>query len=115
MHKVRLSRNARAFIQREAKYLRERNQAAAETFLNRLREAKRSLAQFPKMGREKESLPVQDSMRLVFGDYIIDYDFDGDIVAITAIRHGRQQDPDLAKDEDFDFEENASPILKLKS
>jgi plasmid stabilization system protein ParE len=103
-HKVRLSRNARTFIQREAKYLRDRNQAAAETFLNRLREAKRNLAQFPKMGREKESLPIEGSMRLVVGDYIMDYDLDGDVVAISSIRHGRQQDPDLAKDDDFDFE-----------
>jgi len=67
MHKVKLSTNARAFIQREARYPRDRNQAAAETFLNRLREARRSLAQFPKMGRVKEALPVTGSMRLVVG------------------------------------------------
>lgn len=115
MHKVRLSGNARAFIQREAKYLRERNQAAAETFLNRLREARRNLAQFPKMGHGKEALPVEGAMRLVVGDYIMDYDFDGDAVSITAIRHGRQQYPDLAKDDDFDFEADDATVSNTKS
>lgn len=47
-------------------------------------------------------------MRLVVGDYILDYDLDDKGVAITVIRHGRQQDPDLAKDEDFDFEAEIS-------
>jgi plasmid stabilization system protein ParE len=104
MNKVRLSGNARLFIQREAKYLRARNQAAAEAFLNRLREARRSLAQFPKMGREKDSLPIPGLMRLVVGDYVMDYDLNGEVVEIVSIRHGRQHDPDLAKDEDFDYE-----------
>jgi hypothetical protein len=38
-----------------------------------------------------------------FGDYIMDYELDGDI-SINAIRYGHQQDPDLAKSEDFDLE-----------
>jgi plasmid stabilization system protein ParE len=108
MTKVRLSKNARIFIQREAKYLRERNQAAAESFLGRLRQARRNLAQFPRIGHEKTSLPIEGAMRLVVGDYILDYDLDDEGVAITAIRHGRQQDPDLDKDEDFDFEADTS-------
>jgi len=43
-------------------------------------------------------------MRLIVGDYVLDYDFDDSVVSITAIRHGRQLDPDLEKDDDFDFE-----------
>jgi hypothetical protein len=43
-------------------------------------------------------------MRLIVGDYVLDYDLSTDEVAITSIRHGRQQDPDLAKDADFDYE-----------
>jgi plasmid stabilization system protein ParE len=115
MLKVRLSKNARTFIQREAKYLRERNQAAAESFLGRLRQARRNLAQFPKIGHEKTSLPVEGSMRLVVGDYVLDYDLDGEGVAITSIRHGRQQDPDLEKDDDFDFEAGVSLVSTLKT
>jgi plasmid stabilization system protein ParE len=99
-HKVRLSDDARSFLQREARYLRERSPSAAEAFLNRFREAKRNLSQFPELGRRIEALPVEGSMRLVVGDY----DLDDDVVAITTIRHGRQLDPDLAKDDDFDFE-----------
>lgn len=115
MHKVRLSENARNFIWREAKYLRDRNQAAAEKFLDRLRDAWLNLAQFPKMGRQKDALPVEGSMCLIVGDYVIDYDLDGEVVSITSIRHGHQQDPDLAKDDDFDFEDDSSPTSKLKS
>jgi plasmid stabilization system protein ParE len=114
MPKIRLSKNARIFIQREAKYLRERNQAAAEHFLDRLRQARRNLAQFPRIGHEKTSLPVEGAMRIIVGDYILDYDLDDKGVAITAIRHGRQQDPDLHKDEDFDFEADVSRASTLK-
>jgi plasmid stabilization system protein ParE len=103
-HKVRLSDDARSFLQREARYLRERSPSAAEAFLNRFREARRNLSQFPELGRRIEALPVEGSMRLVVGDYVLDYDLDDDVVAITTIRHGRQLDPDLAKDDDFDFE-----------
>ena len=45
-------------------------------------------------------------MRLVVSDYILDYEFDDHVVSITAIRHGRQLDPDLERDDDFDFEED---------
>jgi hypothetical protein len=59
-------------------------------------------------GRRNEALPVERSMRLVVGDYILDYDLVDGVVAITAIRHGRQLDPYLAKDDDFDFEADPS-------
>jgi plasmid stabilization system protein ParE len=106
--KVKLSKNARTFLQREAKYLRERSPAAADAFLNRFREASRNLSKFPELGRRKDALPIEGSMRLVVGDYILDYDLMGVTVSITAIRHGRQMDPDLAKEEDFDFEADIS-------
>lgn len=107
-HKVRLSDNARIFLQREAKYLRDRSPSAAEAFLNRFRQARRNLSQFPELGRRNEALPVEGSMRLVVGDYILDYDLADGIVAIAAIRHGRQLDPYLSKDDDFDFEADPS-------
>jgi plasmid stabilization system protein ParE len=104
MRKVRLSGNARAFLQREANYLRERSPAAAEAFLAKLREVRRNLARFPQIGRRKEALPITGVMRLVVGDYILDYDLVADGVAITSIRHARQMDPDVEYDADFDFE-----------
>jgi hypothetical protein len=88
MRKVRLSGIARAFLQREAKYLRERSPSAAETFLSRLREARRNLV----------------------GDYILDYDLDKVGVAIASIRHARQSDPDIGHDADLDFEIEADAL-----
>lgn len=104
MRKVRLSGNARAFLQREAKYLRERSPSAAEAFLEKLREARRNLAQFPEMGRRKDALPVRGAMRLIVGDYVLEYDLAADDVAITSIRHARQLDPDIELDPESDFE-----------
>ena len=104
MRKVRLSGNARAFLQREAKYLRERSPTAAEAFLERLREARRNLAQFPEFGRRKAALPVEGAMRLIVGDYILDYDLVADGVEIASIRHTRQLDPDLEYEADLDLE-----------
>ena len=67
---------------------------------------RRSLGKFPDLGRRRDGLPVEGSMRLVVSDYILDYEFDDHVVSITAIRHGRQLDPDLERDDDFDFEED---------
>ena len=55
MTRVRLSAQARAFIQREAKYLRERNRLAAESFLDRIREARLNLGRFPEIGGKGQS------------------------------------------------------------
>ena len=104
MRKVWLSRNARAFLLRETTYLRDRSPLAAETFLGKFRDARRNLSRFPEIGQRKEALPIEGSMRLVVGDYILDYDILDDGIAITSIRHSRQLDPDLEKDDDFDFE-----------
>ena len=81
-----------------------RSPSAAEAFLDGLREARRNLAQFPEIGRKKDALPIEGAMRLVVGDYILDYDLVRDVVAIASIRHARQNDPDLEHDADFDLE-----------
>ncbi|MBA3517097.1 MAG: type II toxin-antitoxin system RelE/ParE family toxin [Rhizobiales bacterium] len=52
MPRVRVSGAARAFVQKKALYLRERNAVAAENLLNRLREARRNLGRFPEKGRQ---------------------------------------------------------------
>jgi len=43
-------------------------------------------------------------LRLVVGDYVLDYDLIGNTVAITAIRHGRQLDPEFIDEDDLDSE-----------
>jgi hypothetical protein len=54
-------------------------------------------------------LPVEGSLRLVVGDYVLDYDLIGNTVAITAIRHGRQLDPEFVDEDDLDGEQLAVP------
>ena len=107
MPTVRLSDTARAFVQREANYLRERNPTAAENFLERLREARRNLARHPEMGRPSP-IPLRALRRLVVGEYILDNDLTADRVEIVAIRHGRQQDPSIISDPAVNFETDAN-------
>jgi len=44
-------------------------------------------------------------LRLGVGDYVLDYDLIGNTVAITAIRHGRQLDPEFVEENDLDGEQ----------
>ena len=48
---------------------------------------------------------VEGSLRLGVGDYVLDYDLIGNTVAITAIRHGRQLDPEFVEENDLDGEQ----------
>ncbi len=102
--KVRLSGEARAYLLAESAYLRKRSPIAAQAFLDRMREARQNLARFPEMGRGIERLPVPGSLRVVIGEYLLDYDIDDGLVLIVNIRHGAQQrlSPDV--DDDFDYE-----------
>ncbi|WP_420962774.1 type II toxin-antitoxin system RelE/ParE family toxin [Brucella sp. IR073] len=103
--KVRLSGDARAYLRREASYLRQHSLKAAKAFLDRMAEARKNLAQFPEMGKGIERLPVPGSNRLIVGDYLLDYDLTDGEVTVLSIRHGQQQPlaPDAA-DDDFDYE-----------
>ncbi len=42
--------------------------------------------------------------RLIVGDYVLDYELSNDVITVLAIRHGRQQPPDIEPDEDLDYE-----------
>lgn len=94
MRKVELSGNARQFLLRETNYLRQHSRRAADRFIQRIQDARRRLAQFPEIGFEREAPPVPGSRRLVVGDYILDYFLGKTTITITAIRHGRQLDPE---------------------
>ena len=88
----------------ERDYLRRHSTTAFKRLSDRLRQAKRLLSEHPHAGPSKP-LPVPGMRRLVIGDYVLDYEIRGDEVHILNMRHGRQQDPDLPIDEDFDFED----------
>jgi plasmid stabilization system protein ParE len=117
MAKVRLSGPVREYLIREAHYLRQRSQPAAEAFLARMRETRRNLARFTQMGFEKEGLPIAGSRSLVVGDYVVDYDLYGEDVYITAIRPGRKPEITVEVTENVDYEEdgaNPPPGAKWK-
>jgi len=109
MAKVRLSGPARDYLKREAHYLRQRSQPAAETFLARMKEARENLGRFPQMGFKKEGLSLSGSRSLIAGDYVLDYDLHGDDVYITAIRPGQKPEVIVPLTDDFDFEQGEQP------
>jgi plasmid stabilization system protein ParE len=69
----------------------------------RLRRTRKLLSEFPHIGAEKP-LPIPGLRRLVMGDYILDYEIRAGEVHILNMRHGRQNDPDLEDEPDFDYE-----------
>lgn len=111
---MRLSGDARAYLQREAAYLRKHSQKAAVTFLSRMQDARENLARFPDMGLEIERLPIPSSRRLIVGDYLLDYDQIGGEVLIISIRHSLQQPPAPEIEKDFDYEVDHSSFLTHK-
>lgn len=104
MPKVRLSAQAADYLRAEAHYLRQHSRRAAEAFVMRMQEARANLARFPDIGLGSGRLPVPGARRLIVGDYVLDYELSDDIITVLAIRHGRQQPPDIEPDEDFDYE-----------
>ncbi|MGN6585334.1 MAG: type II toxin-antitoxin system RelE/ParE family toxin [Rhizobiaceae bacterium] len=106
--KVRLSGDARAYLRREATYLRKYSRKAANAFVDRMAEARRNLTRFPEMGKTFDRLPIPGSHRLVVGDYLLDYDVTEDEVVILSIRHGQQQPLTPEIEDDFDYEEGAA-------
>lgn len=102
--RIRLSDDARQFLRDEAKYLKARSSSAAHYFLNRIDEAKINLAQFPHMGVETEASALQNTRRLVIGDYILIYEIIDNIVAVSSIRHGRMMPKKQTAEKDIDYE-----------
>lgn len=103
--KVIFSPSARAYVAREAAYLRERNRAAGERSLNDMKQFVTALGQFPSMGQEATDLPLRGLRRFVLGDYLIHYEVGAQAIVILTMRHGRERPPELPVDDDEDFEE----------
>lgn len=101
--KVRLTARARAYLRKEAAYLRQHSRPAAEAFVERIGQARQTLARFPEIGFGPDRLPIPRSHRLVVGEYLIDYDVSVDAVVINSIRHGAQ-DGVVPDDDDDDYE-----------
>ncbi|WP_442582577.1 type II toxin-antitoxin system RelE/ParE family toxin [Mesorhizobium sp. ASY16-5R] len=101
--KVVISRRVRDFLVAEKAYLRRHSNSAAKRLTLRMREAATLLADFPMVGIER-FLPIRDLRRLVVDDYVLDYKIRGTEVHILNMRHGRQKDPYLENERDFNFE-----------
>lgn len=113
MPKVRMSTRARAYLTKETKYLRDRNQAASAAFIARMRHARQLLADFPELGTGKRGLPHSDMRCLVVGDYLMDYQVRSGEVLILAIRHGRQLEVSIEPDDtNYDDGDGAPPASK---
>ena len=85
--RVLLSSRAERWLHREIAYLAERNTSAARRVLDRLTEARRQLAAFPRSGRPGI---VPGTRRLVIGPYILTYREQAGNLEIIDIRHDRQ-------------------------
>jgi plasmid stabilization system protein ParE len=104
--KVVVSPDARAYLAREAGYLRERNRAAGERLLHDFKQFLAALAQFPMMGQDATDLPLRGVRRFVLGDYLIHYEIGAGAIVILTIRHGRERPPELPRD---DYDDHEAP------
>ena len=104
MPKVLFAPPARAFVEQEILYLRDRSPAAAIAFRAGIARLGRQLARFPQSGSLRQDIPLGGIYRIVLGDYRVDYELAGDDVLVLLIRHGRQAEPGLPLDDDADYE-----------
>jgi plasmid stabilization system protein ParE len=101
--KVRLSRNAADYVRKEATYLRQHSQAAAERFVERVKSVRRDLTQYALAGFSEDSLPIPGMRRLLRDGYRYDYRVLQGHIEIAEISHSVNT-PLPDPDDDFDFE-----------
>lgn len=88
MTKVRISTRAAAFIRSERAYLARFNKRAAAGVSRQLRQAAKTLSDYPNVGT-----PVMargDVRRFVTPPYVLDYEIHPTELVILLIHHGRQ-------------------------
>lgn len=74
-------------------FLAKKNPDAARRAVGAIRKGVKALAAHPQAGRPVEELPTEfREWQIPFGEggYIALYRFDGSLVAILAVRHGRE-------------------------
>lgn len=101
--RVVVSDRVKKFLLSERKYLEQHSTIAGKRLAQRFRETASLLSSYPFAGVEKQ-LPMPGLRRFVVDDYLLDYEIIGDEVHILTMRHGRQRDPHLPPEDDFDFE-----------
>ncbi|NRG19708.1 type II toxin-antitoxin system RelE/ParE family toxin [Rhizobiales bacterium] len=83
------SPEARKWFLTEIQYLAERNVAAAEALVTRMRRLREELAKYPKLGARGA---IPGTRRIVLAPYVVTIRSNRGNVEIVAIRHGRQRD-----------------------
>lgn len=74
-------------------FLAPKNRDAARRAARAIRHGVKALAAHPEMGRPIEEMPAEFREWFIqFGDsgYVALYRYDGELVAILAVRHGRE-------------------------
>jgi plasmid stabilization system protein ParE len=74
-------------------FLAPKNRAAAKRAMRAIRQGVKALTEHPEIGRPIEEMPSEFREWLIpFGDssYVVLYRYDGKLVAILAIRHGKE-------------------------
>jgi plasmid stabilization system protein ParE len=80
-------------VARLHRFLASKNRDAARRAVRAIREGVKMLASHPEIGRPAEEMPTGFRERLIqFGDsgYVALYRYDGEMVAILAVRHGKE-------------------------
>jgi plasmid stabilization system protein ParE len=80
-------------VERLHAFLAPRNREAARRATRAIREGVKALAAHPEIGRPVEDMPPEFREWLIqFGDsgYVTLYRYDGELVAILAVRHGKE-------------------------
>jgi plasmid stabilization system protein ParE len=80
-------------VDRLRRFLVPRNRAAAQRAVRAIRRGVAALAEHPEIGRPMEDMPAEFREWFIrSGDsgYLVLYRYDGTLIAILAVRHGRE-------------------------
>jgi plasmid stabilization system protein ParE len=86
---ARMSPQAAAWLKAEIEYIADRNPAAAQKIAARIRDARKNLGAFPKIG---PAGLIPGTRRLVVAPYVLTVRERDGVIEIVAIRHTRQSD-----------------------
>ena len=106
--KVRLSSDARRYIARETRYLKERSLSGAEQFKRVVQPAQQLVASFPESGFTESAIALTGARRVLVGAYLFDYDLIGETVWIQNIKSSVNT-PIIRVEDDADYEGDADP------
>lgn len=86
---ARMSPEAASWLKTEIAYVADRNPAAARKIVERIRQARRNLAEYPRIGPPGL---IPGTRRVVVSPYVLTVQQNSGVVEIAAIRHARQSD-----------------------